>query len=184
MAKGPGGRPKKPTQLAILEDTRKDRINFNEPKSPKGLGPPPDHFDSHGVEAWNWYKSRVEKMEIGTEADEGVAYIFATSFSDVRRAQQSIDDFGIMVESVTEKTTRNGSTSSSTLKGNPACGIKSAGLARMAWCLSQSGMSPSSRASLKVDEDDAGDMLQQFMAQRNAKTNGKGSIPKAGRKEA
>jgi P27 family predicted phage terminase small subunit len=168
------GRPRKPTSLKILEGAQPCRINRSEPKSPEGLGEPPDWLDDHGRDAWRRLKERLAPMRVATRADEEIVMVYCQAYSTLRLALDEVEAHGMLVEQTTEITTKNGSTSNTILKANPMLPAIQQARRQMVQCLTQLGMSPSSRSGLHVQEDRPEDPLAAFMARKSkAGPNGK-----------
>jgi P27 family predicted phage terminase small subunit len=136
-------KPKKPTSLRILDGDAPYRINGDEPKSPPGLGDPPDWLDALAREEWARVRVVVEGMGVATRADSAGAALYCHHFSVWRRAWQTIDREGMTIETDT------------TVKSHPAVGIANTAAREMAKLLGQFGMTPSARAGLHVRETPA-----------------------------
>lgn len=167
---------RKPNSLKILDGDRKDRINLNEPKSPVGLGEPPEWFDSVEREAWEIIKSRVEEMGVATRADSESVVLYCQNYAMARTAKKSIDEIGLMIIDTyeCEKEGKRGAiqrTTRSTHKVNPMVRIYNESVRHMTKILCQFGMTPASRSSLHVETKPEADPLMTFLA--TGTTNGK-----------
>jgi P27 family predicted phage terminase small subunit len=168
------GRPRKPTKLKILEGEKPCRINKSEPKSPEGLGEPPDWFDDHEREAWSRLKERLGPMKVATRADEELVMVYCQAYSTLRLSLAEVEKWGMMVEQKTETKTRNGSSIHSVFKANPLLPAIQQARRQLVQCLVQLGMSPSSRSGLHVLPERPVNPLVAFMATKpKAGTNGK-----------
>ena len=168
------GRPRKPTSLKILEGAQPCRINRSEPPSPGVLGDPPDWLDDHGREAWYRLRERLAPMRVATRADEEIVMVYSQAYSTLRLAMAEVATRGLMIEQETTTTTKNGTSTRRILKANPLLPAIQQAQRQMVQCLTQLGMSPSSRSGLHVQEDRPTNPLIDFMARKpKAGPNGK-----------
>jgi P27 family predicted phage terminase small subunit len=151
------GRPRKPNALKVLEGDRQDRINLNEPKSPPGLGEPPEWLDDLAREGWANLNTKLAPMGVAAHSDSELAMVYCHAYSFLREASRIVADDGMTVESVTETATKGRTTVKTTTKAHPLLPMIRGAHRQMVQCLIQFGMSPSARAGLKVpgqtDED-------------------------------
>lgn len=81
------GRKPKPTALKILDGTRADRINHDEPVLPRGDLEPPDSIDDldgYGVEHWNELAPMLAKAGLLTEGDRPALALLCRAYARLR----------------------------------------------------------------------------------------------------
>lgn len=81
------GRKPKPTALKILDGTRDDRINHDEPTLPAGDVEPPDSVDDelgYGVEHWNELAPMLSKAGLLTEGDRPALALLCRAYARLR----------------------------------------------------------------------------------------------------
>jgi P27 family predicted phage terminase small subunit len=156
-------RHSKPTKLKVLEGAQPCRINRDEPASPQGAGPCPDHLDDVGRDAWQRVVARLDEMGILTLADGESIALYASTYEQWDAARRQIEDEGMTYE--TEK---------GLIKPHPLLSTLKECRAQMTRLLSHFGMTPSSRSSLHVQAKPSDDPILAFIAAQ--------ARPKAGRK--
>jgi phage terminase small subunit len=78
------GRPPKPTALKLLEGTRADRINRNEPAMPPGSIEPPDWLDETARGHWTELAPILQSAGLLTVGDRQTFALLCESFSRFR----------------------------------------------------------------------------------------------------
>ena len=157
------GRLKKPAALARRDGDRKCRINEEEPKSPEGLGEPPEWLEGFALEGWATLLREVGPMKVATVADRQLAMLFCEAYADYREAKKIVAAEGMMIQQVSEsRSLSGGSKSSVSYKANPLLPTMRAARDQMAKCLANLGMSPTSRASLRMEAQGETDELIEF----------------------
>lgn len=81
------GRKPKPTALKLLEGTRADRINRDEPTLPKGDIEPPDwldDLDGYGIDHWNELAPMLSKAGLLTEGDRPALALLCRAYARLR----------------------------------------------------------------------------------------------------
>ena len=86
------GRKPIPTTIKLLNASRKDRINKNEPKPAPGTPTAPHKLDKLGVKAFNLI---VELGNWLTPADSVVVYCLAEALSHVRAGARDVGAAGL-----------------------------------------------------------------------------------------
>jgi len=170
------GRPRKPTELKILEGAQPCRINRSQPVPPKGAGPCPDHLDDLGREAWSRITARLEEMGVLTMADGEAIALYASIYSRWRGAVDEVESDGLTLTSSTVTKTAKGETTRKATKAHPLIAVVNESQAQMTRLLGLFGMTPSSRSSLHVQAEAKADPVLDFLAKAGGKRRG-GSRP-------
>ena len=156
------GRKPKPAALAERDGDRRSRIEKLEPIAPVGLGEPPDWMDGYALEGWAQLVREIEPLGIATQADRPLAMVYCGAYAEFRLANDAIGD-NLTFEQVTEsRSLQGGSKRSTTLKAHPLLPTLRSARAQMIKCLNAFAMSPTSRASLRMEPDDDRDELNQY----------------------
>jgi P27 family predicted phage terminase small subunit len=148
------GRPNTPTSLKILKGVRPCRLNKNEPKSPMGLGKPPEWLDDLGRAAWARLDEKlgVNGMNIATAADTEAAAIYCQNYSVWRKATVAVAVEGMTIETDT------------TIKLNPLFTAIHEAQRNMVRIIACFGLTPAARAGLHVQESPEADPLLSYLA--------------------
>ena len=133
------GRPSKPNSLKILDGDRKDRINLDEPRSPKNLPEAPDWLDELGRDAYRRIAGLLAEMKLAHQADSEALAVYAQNFSIWRQASEAIATEGFLLETPT------------TTKVHPLFAPMNEAQRTMVRILSQMGLTPAARATLRVE---------------------------------
>lgn len=152
-------RPKKPVALAIRDGDRPSRINADAPTAPEGLGEPPAWLEGHALEGWATLAAELGPLRVATVADRQLAMVFCEAYGDYRAAKEAIARDGMMIEQVSESSSLSGGCrSTTTRKAHPLLPTLRESRSQMMKALAAFGMSPTSRASLRLpaapDDDD------------------------------
>jgi phage terminase small subunit len=78
------GRKPKPTALKILDGTRPDRINRNEPAMPPASIEPPDWLDERAREHWGELAPVLQSARLLTTGDRQALALLCEAFSRFR----------------------------------------------------------------------------------------------------
>ena len=81
------GRKPKPTALKILDGTRGDRVNRDEPTLPKASVEPPDWLDDlegFGIDHWNELAPMLSKAGLLTEGDRPALALLCRAYARLR----------------------------------------------------------------------------------------------------
>lgn len=146
------GRPRKPTALKILEGAQPCRINRDEPTPPAGIGPPPDFLDESGRAAWARIAGQLDEAGLLTIADRDAVALYCSTWSRWARAVEAIEEEGLVVGGQFG------------MKPNPYVAIADSCAKQLTRLMTQFGMTPSSRSSLKVAGKAEEDPLLAFLA--------------------
>jgi P27 family predicted phage terminase small subunit len=150
-----GPKPK-PTKLKILQGTRKDRINQDEPKPPAGRPRRPEYLDSFGRAEWDRIMPELEDLGVLAKVDGAALALYCAAYSEWIQAQLEVIIHGLLVE-----------TGAGALKPNPAVAMGHKARAQMASLLTEFGCTPASRSRVKVQGDaQSRDALAEFMKRR------------------
>jgi P27 family predicted phage terminase small subunit len=153
------GRKPKPTSLKILDGTRSDRVNRQEP-SPARVAPPMTaevEGDSFALEAWNRLVPRLQSLGLLTEADGEALSLYCVTYSRYRLASIDVQAHGLAVE-----------TGLGGLKANPAAAVAAECSRLMASLLAEFGLTPASRSRVKAAVEPTRDALADFLARRKS----------------
>ena len=139
------GRKPKPTNLKVLEGTRKDRINQNEPKPKTALLACPDYLkkDEVAYGEWNRIVPELYKLGLLTVADRTALELYCSQYSIYRKALKELDEEGI-----TSINIRNGK------KANPATQIVRESAKLIKAFATEFGLTPSSRGKMQLPSED------------------------------
>lgn len=156
---GKRGPPKKPAALLKRRGTfRKDRHSDDlEPVTPPNLPAPPSHLTETERAKWNEVGSQLVKLGICSDLDAMALELLIRSYCGMCDAADELADGDLVVE-VGE---------SCTPMANPLVGIVAKQLATLKWCLTQFGMTPSSRTSIRLPETQQIDPMQALLAKRS-----------------
>ncbi len=81
-----GGPAPKPTALKLLDGTRKDRINANEPKLPPGIPECPAHLNDIGRAKWFELVGQLDGTGVLTMADATGLEMLCSIYCEMRAA--------------------------------------------------------------------------------------------------
>jgi len=136
------GRPKKPTELKILEGNPGKRpIDINEVKPEKGIPTCPKWLHKYAKQEWNELAEKLKKLGLLTEIDKAAFAGYCQSYARWRESEEFLET----VEMVKE-------TESGYLQQSPYVSISHKNLQLMGTYLSKFGLSPSDRAGLVIDK--------------------------------
>ena len=141
-----GGPKPRPTQFKILEGTRKDRINMNEPKPQPIIPDPPIHLNKVALAEWKRLLPMLNQCGIMTEIDGNAAAVLVTWFSRWVEAEKMVQKKGLLV-----KAPKTG-----VPMQNPALSIANKAMQEMTKLLAEFGMTPSSRSKVAAVFEKAG----------------------------
>lgn len=153
------GRPSKPTSLKLLDGDRASRINTDEPTPSKGATPCPDYLTPLAREAWARIVPILDGMGVLTEADCESLALYCHAYATWRAA---IAATGSKYTVETE----------TTIKVNPLVQVANDAHRQMMRILSEFGMTPSARASLKVAGKPEDDALLTYFGNRSKASDG------------
>ena len=87
----PGGRPRKPTKLKLLQGTlQKCRTNPNEPQPPPAIPDPPPEVNGRALEEWNRVAPQLLQLGILTDLDRAGLAGYCLSYAQYLEATQEL----------------------------------------------------------------------------------------------
>lgn len=138
---GKRGPKLKPNLVKIAEGNPGKRpINELEPTLDVEVSDCPDHLDEEARKEWLWISERLEKAGLIAEIDKTQLAVYCKAYSRWAKAELNIQKEGLII------TSPNGYPIQ-----NPWLSIANKAMEQLSKSLVQFGMSPSSRANLKVD---------------------------------
>jgi P27 family predicted phage terminase small subunit len=151
------GRKPKPTKLKILEGTRKDRINKNEPKPDSAIIPCPEYLreDEIAYEEWNRIVPELYKLGLLTNIDRTVLELYCSQYSMYRKALREVEEKGITTTNI-----RNGD------KAHPATQIVRESAKLIKAFAVEFGLTPSSRGRIQLPSGDNEDPMEKWFKDR------------------
>lgn len=134
-------RPKKPTELKILQGTnRKDRQVEQEPEFEKlDHYDPPEDLDGLALKTWNSLMPLLVEASVLTAADLRALELYCVHYSNFKKAQQEVEENGYVV------TSPQGSISK-----NPACTVVKEASSEMRALAGVLGLDPAARTRINV----------------------------------
>ena len=154
---GKRGFPPKPTALRIVEgNPGKRAINKQEPKPPPGIPKCPSHIPSVAKSLWRELAPLLANMGVLTEADRRALELVCSTYAEYRHA-----DDDVKVNGITYQTTST--TGDTVIKANPAVAMRSDAAKRYLALIKEFGLTPSSRAGVKVETKQESDPLAAFL---------------------
>jgi P27 family predicted phage terminase small subunit len=168
--KGSGGSNRKPTALKkFLGNPGKRKLNDKEPTAPKGVPEMPRFLNPEGRAEWRRIVPILANMGVLTVADGKALAAYCSAYSQLVKVEAVIEKYGLICAKLDQFT------GVAELKVNPAVRIKSDALRQMKSFLIEFGLTPASRAKLKInandDEPDALDSLFDAPAKSASKPN-------------
>ncbi len=145
------GRKPKPTNLKVMDGTRRDRVNDSEPKS-DGRPEMPTHLDAVARKEWNRIIPILERMRVLGEADGPMLAIYCQAHSDLVDAIKQLRKIGKVVKTPT-----------GAMKPNPYLHVAAVAKGEISKILIEFGCSPSSRSRLRVSTGNEIDELEEFL---------------------
>ncbi|WP_409186479.1 phage terminase small subunit P27 family [Amycolatopsis sp. VS8301801F10] len=147
---GTTGRPKKPTQLAVLHGDRKDRINANTPKPSELTVEPPSWLGEQAVEVWQHLAPDLKAKGVLTAWDCEAFAAWCDAVVRRRHASKQVQTHGEVIELPVFN--KNGEQTGYRLGKNPWQQILDAADAQMQKYAARFGLTPSDRAGLSIGE--------------------------------
>ncbi len=112
---------------------------------------PPEELTDEAKAEWERITNILTRQRIWSEADQAALIIYCTSYADYRHASKMVRENGTVILS-----------NSGTPVKNPYCSVQRDCWERIRPLLAEFGLSPSSRARLKLDDGGAGDSDDEF----------------------
>src|SRR5262245_32816507 len=132
-----GPKPK-PTRLKILQGSRSDRINGEEPQPIPGRPDAPDDLTSLGKAKWDHLCDVLSRMGVLSLSDADALHLYCVAFERWMLARIEIRKYGLLVDSAL-----------GSQKANPAVAIATLSSREMLQILTEFGLTPSSRSGLR-----------------------------------
>ena len=149
---GKRGTKPAPTAIKKLRNVRKDRINNDEPVSPplSADSLPPKRFkdDKRKMFLWRYYLQLFTEMKILSQADQSALEELVYHKWMSEKAEQEVKENGEVIEQVNKAKQKY-------FIENPWLNIKYKSSDRVTKLLTQFGLTPSSRSSIKVEKPTA-----------------------------
>jgi P27 family predicted phage terminase small subunit len=143
MSLGKRGPGSKPTALRVLHGDRKDRINDAEPVPPTGEIVCPDWASEQAREIWVRLGPGLESRGVLTVWDTDAFLVLCEALARYRTATQLVNGSALLVQG------------GSGLMKNPALQVQAEAERTFLTYASRFGLTPSDRASIKVEVSDA-----------------------------
>ncbi|OXM63134.1 phage terminase small subunit P27 family [Amycolatopsis vastitatis] len=140
---GKRGPDPKPTALRILHGDRKDRINDEEPVPPTAEIESPDWASEQAREIWARLAPGLESRGVLTAWDTDAFLVLCEALARYRAATQLVNGSALLVQG------------GSGLMKNPALVVQAEAERTFLTYASRFGLTPSDRASIKVEVSDA-----------------------------
>ena len=145
------GRKPLPSKIILLKGGTKHThrpLRKNEPKPPATIPKCPEHLDKEAQAEWKRMAKELKPLGILTQLDKAIFAVYCQAFSTWAQATRKITEMGMV------RVTKNGFT-----EQNPFLPIANKAKEQMMKALIEMGMTPSSRARVKVtsppkEEDD------------------------------
>ena len=140
---GKRGPQAKPTPLRILHGDRPDRINDAEPVPPTGEIECPAWASDQARDVWARLAPGLESRGVLTVWDADAFLVLCEALARYRTATQLVNGSALLVQG------------GSGLMKNPALQVQAEAERTFLTCASRFGLTPSDRASIKVEVSDA-----------------------------
>jgi P27 family predicted phage terminase small subunit len=153
------GRKKTPTVLHIARGNPGKRpLNDLEPTPEVSIPDCPDHLDELAKKEWDWIATALEKEGLLTYIDKAALAMYCQSYARWSRAEQEIQNGAYFVKGAAGGPVTN-----------PWLAIANRSMDQCHRLLREFGLSPTSRASLKIERDDSAvDTFQSYMNRKKA----------------
>ena len=154
------GRPRKPTQLKIVEGTaRKDRMNSKEPK-PDVIAPVmPGWLSPKAKTAWKELSGVLLEMGVLTVPDRKALELLCDAYGEWRDARAVIEKQGMTYQT----TTQHGDTM---YRARPEVAMAQNAWSRVMAGLVQFGLTPASRSKVSANDPTPTDPLSEFIRRK------------------
>ena len=152
------GRPPKPTALKVLtgaDQVHKERLNAAEPVPPAGDLVRPTWLLPRARKHWDRLLFAIRSMNVGTPVDADSLGALCNALQEYIDSTKEITKHGLVV--VEHRYDKVGNVVGDTYKANPAVQARADSWRRMNLMMQQFGLTPSSRAKLKVEKPEEED---------------------------
>lgn len=154
---GKRGKQTKPTALKLVTGNAGRRpINKDEPKPVHGIPDCPSYIPNVAKALWRELAPLLFNMGVLTEADRRALEMVCATYAEYRKADDDVKKNGITYST----TSMSGDV---IIKANPAVNMRSDAAKRYLVLIKEFGLTPSSRAGVKVEKKDNSDPLQDFL---------------------
>jgi len=147
------GRPKKPTNLAVLHGDRKDRINTAEPKPSTLTVEPPEWLTDEARAVWDRLAADLKVKQVLTAWDTETFACWCDAVVRRRNAAQALAREGEVIELPVYN--KNGELTGHRLGKNPWTLVLNEADAQVQKYAARFGLTPSDRAGLSIGKDDS-----------------------------
>ena len=148
--------PPKPTALKLLQGNPGGRpLNKREPKTKTGEPPMPRDLSKAARKVWKSMVPVLLKLGTLTESDGDALAAYSEAKALWRKAQDSIETDGMVIDSSQGK------------KKNPAVTISNECMRTMRALMSEFGLTPSSRSAIQLNNPSTESPLAKLLNERN-----------------
>ncbi|WP_116201280.1 phage terminase small subunit P27 family [Amycolatopsis circi] len=147
---GTTGRPKKPTNIAVLHGDRKDRINTSEPKPSALVVEPPSWLGEQAIEVWNHLAPDLKAKGVLTAWDCEAFAAWCDAVVRRRHASKRLQVEGEVIELPVFN--KNGEQAGFRIGKNPWTLVLNEADAQVQKYAARFGLTPSDRAGLSIGE--------------------------------
>jgi P27 family predicted phage terminase small subunit len=153
------GRKPKPTEQKKLEgNPGKRALNTREPKPDASIPPCPPHLKGVARTEWTRITKELMKLKMISNLDRASLVAYCTAWEDYVQACNKLATEGAVIFS-----------ESGVPYQNPRVGIKNKAMEKIVKISAEFGMTPSSRARLKVETPSEEDEMAGFLFGQNVK---------------
>lgn len=156
------GRKPKPTRLKLVDGTRADRVNTNEPQPEAGLPPCPGHLDGKAKTLWRRLSKQLLAMGVVGQVDANALETLCAVYARIRDCRKIIAAQGLTYESCTE-------TGGVIVRPRPEVNILAVAEKEYRALLAEFGLTPASRSKtsrLPIGGKAADDSVSGFARKR------------------
>jgi len=147
------GRPKKPTNLAVLHGDKKSRVNTAEPKPAVLSADPPEWLSPQAREVWDRLAGDLKVKQVLTAWDTETFACWCDAVVRRRAAAQALAREGEVIELPVYN--KNGDLTGHRLGKNPWTLVLNEADAQVQKYAARFGLTPSDRAGLSIGKDDS-----------------------------
>lgn len=156
--------PPKPTALKVIQGTDKqhpERVNHAEPQPPSGDLVRPTWVLPRARKHWHRFLFSIRSMNVGTPVDAESLGTLCNALQEYIDATKEIAKYGLVV--LEHRYDKDGNVVGDSYKANPAVAARADSWRRANLMMQQFGLTPSSRAKLKVEKPEEEDEFEQLM---------------------
>ena len=135
------GRKPKPTAMKQLAgNPGKRRLNHNEPRPEPEAPDQPEHLNDEASDTWGWLCKTLGDLRLLANSDVAIMTLYCESWAEYIKVRKDVEEYGFIM--VSPKTGNP--------FVNPLVNIEASLRKQLHQCLSELGLSPTSRARLSV----------------------------------